>query len=387
MNCSCRACHAALTGKELLIYRNMPKSAQHFPTKENLTRDSGIDILLKECLYCGLVQAVGEPVPYYRDVIRAVGVSEEMSQFRLKQFYNWAESHQLHGKKVIEVGSGDGQYLMLAEKAGLDIVGLENSPKAVCAAVEKGHRMLTGFIEHENTSVEGGPYDAFMCLSFLEHIPDPGAFLRGIAYNLANDAYGLVEVPNFDMILKKSLYSEFIQDHLSYFTAESLRNLLSFNGFEVLSIKEIWHGYILSADVRKKRPTNVQGMLKLQAQLRTEVLDYLKDCQEKGIKVAAWGAGHQALANMSLLDMSAYLECVIDSAVFKQNKFTPATHIPVVGPEVLDDGMIGSVIIMAAGYSQEIIKILDTKYPGIQIAVLGDTFQIIAKPMIKGRDT
>ena len=55
-------------------------------------------------------------------------------------------------------------------------------------------------------------------MSYLEHLPDPNTVLQGISYNLNEDGIGLVEVPNFEMILEKNLYSEFIIDHLFYFT-------------------------------------------------------------------------------------------------------------------------------------------------------------------------
>ena len=35
-------------------------------------------------------------------------------------------------------------------------------------------------------------------------------------------SFGIIEVPNFDMILKKKLYTEFIRDHIYYFTKEIL---------------------------------------------------------------------------------------------------------------------------------------------------------------------
>ena len=201
--------------------------------------------------------------------------------------------------------------------------------------------------------------------------------MEGIANNLADDSYGLVEVPNFNMMIEKSLYSEFIQDHLSYFTKDSLSNLLSNCGFEILSLDEIWYGYIISATVRKRRHIDIQGMIERRLLLKKSVIDFLTRCRNNGERIATWGAGHQALANLSLLEMKGYIDCVIDSAIFKQNKYTPATHLPIVGPEVLEAGNIDVVIIMAAGYSQEIVGIMEKKYPFVKKAILGEDFIIL----------
>lgn len=369
----CRACKALLPEKELLKYKNMPKSAQFFPDLDNISSDEGVDIVLKQCRSCGLVQATGNPVPYYRDVIRASDVSDEMKEFRTAQFTEWVNLHGLNGKKVIEIGCGHGEYIKLAKESGAVIYGLENAPNVVS---ECGDNVFCGFVEDDTTDIPCAPYDGFFCLNFLEHIPDPSAFLRGIAHNLSDNSCGLVEVPDFDMMMNKSLYSEFIQDHLSYFTADSLINILSNNGFEVVSLKQIWHGYILSADVRMRRRLDITNMISQQESVKRKVHNYLSDCKTKGIIVAGWGAGHQALANLSLLDMKDKIECVIDSARFKQNKLTPATHIPVVDPDILSDGKIRAVIIMAGSYSQEINSFLKSNYPDIERAILTEDFLI-----------
>ncbi len=373
----CRACYSCLPIDNVISYKNMPKSAQYFPSSADLSEDKGFDIILKECPYCGLVQAVGEPVPYYKDVIRAVSVSDEMKEFRIRQFSEWIRNYHLEGKRLIEIGCGKGEYLNLLEQVAAEVFGLEHNEESVAEAQKNGHNVYSGFIENEQTQIAGSPYDAFICLNFLEHIPEPGLFLKGIANNLSADSYGLVEVPNFNMMIEKSLYSEFIQDHLSYFTKDTLSNLLSNCGFEILSLDEIWYGYIISATVRKRKPINIRGMIERRLLLKKTVENFLNQCRNNGERIAIWGAGHQALANLSLLEMTGYIDCVIDSAIFKQNKFTPATHLPIVGPEVLEAGNIDVVIIMAAGYSQEISAIMGKKYPLVKRAMLGEDFIII----------
>jgi len=64
---------------------------------------------------------------------------------------------------------------------------------------------------------------------------------------------------------------------------------------------------------------------------------------------------------------------VIDSALFKQGKFTPATHIPIVDPENLRSNPVSAVIVIAGSYSDEVSKILRDKYDrNISIAIVRD---------------
>ena len=199
-------------------------------------------------------------------------------------------------------------------------------------------------------------------MNFLEHIPNPKEFLRGIYNNLSNDAIGLVEVPNFDMIKQKGLYSEFISDHLMYFTKETLKLLLENCGFIVESCEVIWNDYIISSIVRKKNKDDFETFKSNYQKINDDVYYYLENRSKIG-DISIWGAGHQSLADIALLNMKKYIKYVIDSASFKQNKYTPSSHIKIVSPEILKtDTDVKTIIIIAGGYSSEIEKIIREKY-------------------------
>ena len=94
------------------------------------------------------------------------------------------------------------------------------------------------FLETGTEKIPEGPFDGFLFLNFLEHIPDPTAMFSGIRNNLVEQAIGMVEVPNLDMIMRESLFSEFVIDHLFYLLKETLVANLMMNGFEVLKCEE-----------------------------------------------------------------------------------------------------------------------------------------------------
>ena len=372
MNNNCLNCHSQLPELPILKFNNMPKSAQYFPTNENIHLDQGVDLAIYQCPYCSLIQSCGEPVAYYRDVIRATGVSQEMHQFREKQFKEFVRKHHLEGKKVIEIGAGCGEYMKIMQMTGVQVVGLEHLEASVIKGNKEQLLMHQGFVEDSGYFIPEAPYDAFYCLNFLEHIPNPDQLLKGIFHNLTVDSVGLVEVPNVNMILDKMLFSEFISDHLMYFTKETLTALLETNGFEVIECQVIWYDYIISATVRRKTEANTQRFLLHQKKITDEINHYIEEQKQSGKRVAVWGAGHQALAVLSLANLTKKVEVVIDSAEFKQNKLTPATHIPTVSPDILKNGEIGAVLIMAAGYSDEIAYTLQNQYTDIAIAILRD---------------
>ncbi len=83
---TCVVCGSKFFKEPLLKYSNMPKASQFMPDEEGLKSDRGVDLEVCQCSGCGLVQLNNDPVPYYREVIRATAFSEVMQVFRMKQF-------------------------------------------------------------------------------------------------------------------------------------------------------------------------------------------------------------------------------------------------------------------------------------------------------------
>lgn len=367
----CRVCGQGFMKEPLLSYESMPKVAQFLPDEKDLKRDRGVNLEINQCSGCGLVQLSNDPVPYFRQVIRAAAVSKEMNEFRAKQFSKFAQKFSLAGKKVVEIGCGRGEFLKIIRDAGMDAFGIEDAGEAVAWCNSQGLRVSQGFVENENMGIENGPFAAFFILNFLEHLPEPNLVLRGICNNLSDNAVGLVEVPNFDMIVRKNLFSEFTSDHLFYFTKVTLETTLMLNGFEIIESSEVWHDYIISAVVRKRGKLDLSLFSEKHSQMKMELEKYIGKFR-KG-KVAVWGAGHQALAILALAGLAGKIRYVVDSATFKQGKYTPATHIPIVSPETLVSDPVDAIIVMAASYSDEIARIIRQKYGrDTNVAILRD---------------
>lgn len=375
----CRVCGHKFFDEPLLRYENMPKAAQFMPDAGSLKNDQGVDLEVCQCTGCGLVQLSNIPVPYYREVVRASAVSEEMKDFRKKQFSRFVNKYSLQGKKIIEIGCGKGEFLSIMQQFIAEAYGLEYSKESIAQCEKSGLKVSPGFIESADYKLNNGPFDAFFILNFLEHLPEPNSVLQGIYHNLTEGGIGLIEVPNFDMILQKKLFSEFTGDHLFYFTRETLNSTLWLNGFEIVDCKVEWYDYIISAVVKKKLKANLSDFHNCQVKLKNEIEGYLSLFKDK--KIAIWGASHQALAIISLLNLAGKITYVIDSATFKQGKFTPATHIPIVAPDKLYSDPVDAVIVMAAGYSDEVARIIRQKFDkNINISILRDFGLEIIKP-------
>lgn len=425
---TCLSCGAELPGEPLLTLSDMPESAQDIPGKEELSLDHGIELRLCRCRDCGLVQFDCEPVDYYPAVIRAVGLSETMRELRRRDYRHMIDAYGLFGGKFLECGCGRGEFLQVLKEFPVQICGMEADPEAAKAAqalLGPDCRILPCFAGEEAMDLPGAPFDCFLSFNFLEHQPDPGVMLRAMYRNLKPGGYGLITVPSFEYILEQGRYYELIRDHIANYTAESLRRLLRDCGFEVLEEGRIGIGDTLRAVVKKpegasaeaavhracmdifsafqrensrsagkdvlpgesadqaeaaaSRPAGMAGPAAAETcgiealrenymRLREQMAEFMEELKRKGKRLALFGASHQGFTIAATTALSKAALYMMDSAPFKQGRFAPASHIPIVAPSYFAEHPAEVVMITAPGYVKEITAQLRAMY--------GDGFQI-----------
>ena len=177
----------------------------------------------------------------------------------------------------------------------------------------------------------------FVSCNRLEHMPNPNEYLKQF------DGRGVIEVPNFDMIYAKRMFAEIMLDHLMYFTEDTLRFTLQYNGFDVISIEPVWDYFILSARVRRRKPLDKKWAEWQKEKLTIELYNYIA----KYKNVAIYGASHQAFAYIAMLHPK--IAFVVDDSPLKQGKYTPVGGLLIHRPEDLHNA--DAVVIMGGGYS------------------------------------
>ena len=449
MNMTCIACGHALS--PLMTLDDMPASAQNIPAASELAEDHPLSLTLCQCPSCGLVQFDTEPVDYYRDVIRAGGGTRTMTRLRHEEYARLLtamQEHHIHGRRIVEVGCGRGEFLRmwqnLAEDpegaaalardqardplsgqpnaAPLHLVGLEHKPSLVeeanavaatsslspdasehttSAPVTReasatsadaeapvssltpapAYRVYEGFATGDVRYPEG-PFDAFVQFNFLEHQPDPCDMLRNIGRNLKPQALGLITVPSFEYILRYNGYYELLRDHIANYTEFTLQKLLQDCGFELLSM-DIVNRDTIEAIVRKADPDelselhysgrliDVSALRDSYDRLSASVNAHIDHLSESHRTMAIWGASHQGFTLAATTKLGGRVEYIIDSAPFKQGRFSPASHIPIVAPDYAVAHPVDEILIVAPGYTDEIAGIIRERFDeNVRILVL-----------------
>lgn len=389
----CIACGHSLPETALFTLKQAPASAQDIPDRENVEEDQGVDLPLYQCSCCGLVQFDCQPVSYYRDVIRAGGYSTTMTELRRKQYRHLIDTWHLNGKKFIEVGCGRGEFLKVLMEFPVEVYGMEHREALVEEAVKAGLSVWREFPETGEQQFQNGPFDVFLSFNFLEHQPEPGVMLEAIYHNLSEGGMGLVTVPALEYILEQGSYYELIRDHLAYYSFETLRALLEKYGFAVLE-EEMINRDTISMIVKKKPDWSFESSAQRKDEAAEAVSENLQnpdwnsgaalvsvDPLTDGYRVvmdettklmerlhqedktfALWGASHQGFTLAATTPLGSRAEYMIDSAPFKQGKFAPASHLPIVAPDEFFANPVDVVLITAPGYTDEIAGIIRERF-------------------------
>ncbi|MFH1450802.1 MAG: class I SAM-dependent methyltransferase [archaeon] len=346
---------------------------QSLPTSEQLADDRGASLALYQCDQCSLVQLGEEPIIYGESETSATSFSPSMIDHRKGQAERFVEYFNLKDKKVLEVGCGDGHFLSLLSELGAKPFGIEPSKKAVQKCHEQGLSVEQGEVSG-SSQLKDSPFEAFATIHVLEHVPDPNSFLQGIYNNLAKGAGGFIEVPSLEKILEGKRFYDLVLDHLSYFTLGTLRFILEKNNFKVLDIRPDWEGEHIIAFVKKQEPGSIapekprEGLGSLSDWVRPltkRINEFVQDNLSQNKRVALWGAGNEGISLLAVTGVKG-IAYVVDSASYKQGRFTPVSHLPVVPPSALQTDPVSALIIAAPRYYHEIVKQVkqDIKFKG-----------------------
>jgi len=355
--------------------KNMPAESQTLPTKNELKNDKPISYRLCQCSGCGLLQFDSEPVSYYLDSTRAGERCELLINMRRKQYKYLIDKYNLNNKKFLEIGAGKGGFLKtLKEMSEYDVeeYGIEHNPDFVRLANEQeGVNVQIGNPENENLEISGAPFDVFMSFAYPARLKDPNSMLRLAYKNLKDGGIGLVQVPSLEHLIKPGGFFDITRDHLAYYNEETLCFLLQKNGFEILEHGEVGEVYIY-AIVRKRLPIDVQKIWSDIKPLKNEVKHFVQKATKDGRKLAVWCAGHFAFTVLATTGIGKDVSYIIDNAKFKQGRFAPASHVPIVSPKHFEEEPVDTILILGPIYVDEIVREIRSRCSAeVRIAAMG----------------
>jgi SAM-dependent methyltransferase len=144
-------------------------------------------------------------------------------------------------RRILDVGSGPGYFLLHGHERGWETVGIEPSCQAAAHSRDLGLTIIEDFL-CPRSAEKLGMFDAIHMSEVLEHIPEPKCLLETAGRLLAPGGIICVVVPNdynpFQDILRRACgfapWWVAPPHHINYFDFESLRQLIIAAGFDVV---------------------------------------------------------------------------------------------------------------------------------------------------------
>ncbi len=146
-------------------------------TSSILTQVFAYDSLAKDHGDGGLGAALGS-IPALRDLVGA-----------RVMFLNFGS-----GKRLLDVGCGDGSFLQFMKRLGWEVAGVDSDPAAVRLAQSQNLRVVRGTLEE--TPFPGESFDAITLSHLIEHVDDPRSLLAECRRLLKKDGVLVILTPN-----------------------------------------------------------------------------------------------------------------------------------------------------------------------------------------------
>lgn len=142
-------------------------------------------------------------------------------------------------KRLLDFGSGKGQFLSVAKKLSWTGIGIETAVERATFAREKYGVKVSQELYTEGV-VEGGEYDLICLNHVLEHLPEPVSLVHELMdSNLKKDGIWYVEVPRANSwqakIAGKNWIHWDIPKHLTHWTEAGIEKVFGDLGYKVVS--------------------------------------------------------------------------------------------------------------------------------------------------------
>jgi len=328
------------------------------------------DIGLRFCGGCGFVwNAAFEPtlVEYEDDYESTQAVSPTFNRFHERLARELVERFDLHGKVVVEVGCGQGEFVaILADLGDNRAYGFDRVIRQAGAAGNT--TLIKDFFGPRYSHLRP---DFLCCKMTLEHVPDPVAFIGSIRATLGEQSDALIffMIPEVTRILNERAFWDIYYEHCSYFSPGSLGRLFRHTGFDPV---DLWTDYDDQYVLLAARPgagrgprlaneeppealaPKVRAFTRQVAEDQARWRGWLADLRAAGKRTVLWSGGSKAVAFVTTLGVSREIEYAVDINPRRSGTFIAGGGQQIVAPEFLRDHRPDVVIIMNPIYRDEI---------------------------------
>jgi SAM-dependent methyltransferase len=333
----CAVCGAAQL-EQLVNFGEVPQSGVFLASADASVPKRGLSFYY--CRACGFVgqRESQATTPDYTAVVRATK--------RQLPDYAGAAAKELQSEPgwqqalVIEVGANDGTFLdLLAANGHQSRLAIEPSRALSEICASQGHRVEPCHLTSASSPGVRARYGAartVVCRHTLEHVPDPLDLLEAMRLLLNEGGLLFVEVPSVAPIVERLWSFELWDEHLSYFSIDTLARLLHTAGFAVERLETRAHrgstnilGWArVSANAGPvPEPSGVSSSVELCQRFAKRWQAYCEDAWARlgGTRreVYAVGASHPQSNYLNFSGLGARITALVDDDPVKIGRYVP----------------------------------------------------------------
>jgi 2-polyprenyl-3-methyl-5-hydroxy-6-metoxy-1,4-benzoquinol methylase len=285
---------------------------------------------------------------------------------------------------VIEVASNDGYLLQYFKEKNIPVMGIEPTANTAEVAMAKGIKTVIEFFGAELADRFASDWnvkaDLLLGNNVLAHVPNIVDFVLGIKLILKENGIVTMEFPHLMQLVDNNQFDTIYHEHFSYLSFHTVKQIFESQGLKMFDVEEIpTHGGSLriyathEENAQQKISENVNKLLEKEYSKGINSLDYYNNFHEKALKVkmditdfliqqkrenkkvAAYGAAAKGNTLLNYCGIkNDLIDFVVDANPHKQNKFLPASHIPVMNEDELKKSKPDFVIILPWNLKTEI---------------------------------
>ena len=361
--------------------RNVPvNSCLLLSTQKQALKFPSGDVVLGFCEACGFISNVAfDPlkVDYSSVYEDQQCFSSTFNVFAKNLATRLFKKHNLHNKRILEIGCGKGDFLELLCELGNNYgVGIDPAYEKgrIQSKASKGLTFIRDYYSERYANYHG---DLVCCRHTLEHIPNTAEFVNTVRRAIGNrlDTIVFFEVPDVTRVLRELAFWDIYYEHCSYFSLGSLARLFRFCKFEVTDLsKDFDDQYLLieakpvsqASEKVHESEESVEETGKYVKYFSARYRDKLGQWKNRLQRIHAerrravvWGSGSKCVAFMTTLGVKDEIEYVIDINPYRHGKFIPGAGKQIMPPEFLKKYQPDITIVMNPIYCREIQEMLD----------------------------
>lgn len=287
--------------------------------------------------------------------------------------------------QVVEIASNDGYLLQYFAEKQIPVLGIEPTANTAAVAIEKGIPTITRFfgtqLAHE-LALTDSKADLLLGNNVLAHVPDIVDFVAGMKILLKPTGVITMEFPHLLNLVEQNQFDTIYHEHFSYLSFYTVSRIFESQGLVLFDVDELpTHGGSLriyakhADDPTKPISPNVTALLQKETatglttmayyahfqqraeRVKIDLLYFLLDQKRAGKSVAAYGAAAKGNTLLNFCGVkNDLIDFVVDANPAKQNKFLPASHIPVVHEDQLKTQKPDYVLILPWNLRDEITQ-------------------------------